>query len=77
MRIVVTGANGQLGMTFQAIAPKHPGHEFFFCSSKTTQKPKKSQYQIEIPKRGRLFFRPFSHRLAGLVSQTARAEVEV
>lgn len=34
MRILVTGANGQLGMTFRAIAPKHPEHEFFFCTSK-------------------------------------------
>ncbi len=34
MRILVTGANGQLGMTFQALAPEHPKHEFFFFNSK-------------------------------------------
>ena len=34
MRILVTGANGQLGMTFQALAPEHPEHEFFFYTSK-------------------------------------------
>lgn len=34
MRILVTGANGQLGMTFQAIAPEYPEHEFFFYTSK-------------------------------------------
>jgi len=34
VRILVTGANGQLGMTFQSLASEHPEHEFFFYTSK-------------------------------------------
>ena len=34
MKIIVTGANGQLGMTFQALATEYPEHEFFFYASK-------------------------------------------
>lgn len=33
MKIIVTGANGQLGMTFQALATEYPEHEFFFFTS--------------------------------------------
>ena len=33
-RILVTGANGQLGQCFQKQAKKYPNYEFLFCSSK-------------------------------------------
>lgn len=34
MRILVTGANGQLGSTFRAIASEYPNHDFHFFGSK-------------------------------------------
>ena len=34
MRILVTGANGQLGATFRAIASEYPNHDFHFFGSK-------------------------------------------
>lgn len=34
MKILITGGNGQLGMSFRKIAPKHPEHDFFFFGSK-------------------------------------------
>lgn len=33
MRVLVTGANGQLGRTFQVIASQYPEHDFFFANS--------------------------------------------
>lgn len=34
MKILITGSNGQLGMSFRKIAPEHPEHDFFFYGSK-------------------------------------------
>lgn len=34
MKILITGANGQLGMSFRKIAPQHPEHNFSFFGSK-------------------------------------------
>lgn len=34
MRILITGANGQLGISFRKVAPEHPEHDFFSYGSK-------------------------------------------